>query len=181
MSPIETANCMTTSAARSRPEPGVSAAERFAFKTCAGWNRDRKKAGIEAADDPHHKVRRDGGQEDSVAPEIAKREVGIEESGERAHQELHQRQRKQHRDRRNQDGFGDELDDELLSRRAQHLAQRDFARPLAGTGGCKVGEVHDRHPKDQHCDDREGRDRPPVVARGHRPALGLAEMDVAAD
>jgi hypothetical protein len=45
MRPIETANWATTRTLRSRPEPGVSAADLLALSTCAGWKRDRKKAG----------------------------------------------------------------------------------------------------------------------------------------
>src|SRR6476661_8926068 len=41
-----------------------------------------------------------GGKKDSFASEIMKRDVRNEEGGEGAHEQLHKRQRKQHRDRR---------------------------------------------------------------------------------
>ena len=121
---------------------------------------------VETADDTDQQSQADRRQQDPVRAEIVEREVGIEEGRERPHQQLDQRQRKQHRDRRDQDRFGDELDDQLPARCAKHLAQRDFAGALRGAGGGEVGEVHDRHAEDQHGDDREGGDRCAGRCRG---------------
>ena len=97
MSPIETANCNTTSAARSRPEPGVSAADRFALSTCAGWKRERKKAGYRPLATPTIKASADRRKQDAAAAKIIEREIGVEECREGPDQQLDQRHRNKHR------------------------------------------------------------------------------------
>jgi hypothetical protein len=93
--------------------------------------------------------------------------------------QLDQREREEHRERRDQHRFAEELDDQLLAIGAEHLAQRDLAGALAGAGGGEVGEVDAGHAEDEQGDDREGA----IVRRSlpgrHRAILGLAEMDVA--
>ena len=74
--------------------------------------------------------------------------------------------------------FRDELHDQLLARRAQHLAECHFPRALPRPRRRQVGEVHDRHAKDQQRDDCKGRNGRPVVAGSHAGFLGLAEMNV---
>ncbi len=133
---------------------------------------------IKAAQHAYQHRYSDGRQKDSVGPKVAKRDPGIEEGGERTHEQLDEGQRDQHRNRADQQRLADKLDDELLAVRAEHLAQRDFAGALPGPRRGEIGEVHDRHAEDQQRDHREGRDRPLVVARRHRGILRLAQVDV---
>jgi hypothetical protein len=167
MSPMEMANWKTTRTLRNAaPVLGPGGVGR----DVNGRIEAGKEAGQEEASEKNEGVR--GGEDPPQTQSVAR------EPAERGKGEGHEPEGEEEGDKRDEQGFPEELDGEGPAGRAHDLAEADLLGSLDGAGRGEVHEVDAGDDQDEGGDDREQDDRA-EIARGlvFGPCVG-GEVDV---